>query len=124
MRFSISRRSGSPPWRALRRDDPIGFDLERYRELCCANSPLPLKKGTGGYRRSTLEFPFPGGRHAQRALFDAMRDLLPAKHGLAPTVRISEFDVPSLRRDEANAQAEIRAILDKALARRSRSLRS
>ena len=77
----------------------LDFDLERYRELCRVNASVALKKGAGGYRRSTQEFPFPGGRHAQRALFDAMRDLLPVKHGLNPTIRISEFDVPRLLRE-------------------------
>ena len=54
------------------------LDLDQYRELCSRFS------GDADRYRSTREaadFPFPGGRTAQRAYFDAAKDLLSAAYG-------------------------------------------
>jgi hypothetical protein len=109
----------SPVWTANGGLYPQGSDSF---DVAGVLAPLAMSKGTGGYRRSTQEFPFPGGRHAQRALFDITRDLLPVRHGLRPTIRTSEFDVPSQLRDEATARAEVRSVLDKGLPGRSDDL--
>jgi hypothetical protein len=75
---------------------PLGFDADELRRLCLANCHLAERKGAAGYRKPKPEFPFEGGRHAQRAFFDACRDLLPPQLGLRPTIRIFEAEVPSL----------------------------
>ena len=74
----------------------VGFDLDKYKSWCTQNAAAALRKGAVGYRKSKSEFPFQNGRAAQRALFDACRDLLPHRFVLNPTVRISEVEVPSL----------------------------
>lgn len=89
--------------------DQLGFNLESYRALCRSHSAIAMQKGAGGFRRPTSEFPFQGGRHAQRAFFDMMRDLLPPLHGLRPTIRISEFDLPSLLSDRHQVRIELEA---------------
>ena len=70
----------------------LGFNRENYIRLCKRYGQKATDKGAAGYRRPTSEFPFVGGRHCQRALFDTLRDILPLRNGLSPTVRIPEFE--------------------------------
>lgn len=72
-----------------------GFPVLEYIELCRKHFASALSKGPAGYRKERPEFPFENGRAAQRALFDAFRDILPSANGLNPTIRISEFDIAS-----------------------------
>lgn len=72
---------------------PYGFSQERYIEYCKKYGDVALKKGPSGYRRKTEEFPFKNGRVAQRAFFDAFRDIQPTLFGLRPTIRIAEFEL-------------------------------
>jgi hypothetical protein len=62
----------------------ICFDVEIYREMIAEWS------GTGDRYRAekpTVDFPFAGGRRAQRAYFDAFRDLAAPSFGLR-TLRV------------------------------------
>jgi hypothetical protein len=54
------------------------LDVDLYRELCARFS-----NDADRYRakRDASDFPFPGGRTAQRAYFDAAKDLLAAAYG-------------------------------------------
>jgi len=54
------------------------LDVELYRELC-----LRFSTEADRYRskREAADFPFPGGRTAQRAYFDAAKDLLAPAYG-------------------------------------------
>lgn len=54
------------------------LDVELYRELC-----LSFSTAADRYRskREASDFPFPGGRTAQRAYFDAAKDLLAPAYG-------------------------------------------
>ena len=88
-------------------DAPLGFNLDLYKNWCDKYAATAFKKGPAGYRKAKKEFPFEGGRAAQRALFDACRDLMPMAHGLAPTIRISEMQVPSLMTNLKDAQREV-----------------
>lgn len=54
------------------------LDLDQYRELCSRFSGDADRYQS---TRETADFPFPGGRTAQRAYFDAAKDLLSAAHG-------------------------------------------
>ena len=74
-------------------DWPLGFDRVRYLNLCRKHAAAALDKGAASYRKSKFEFPFVNGRAAQRAFYDARRDLLAVSHGLRPVVRISQFDL-------------------------------
>jgi hypothetical protein len=58
---------------------PVLFDVEEYRELIGSWSATADR-----YRaaKPTVDFPFPGGRRAQRAFFDAFRDLAAPSFGL------------------------------------------
>ncbi|MFA7468131.1 MAG: hypothetical protein WCY82_07690 [Desulfotomaculaceae bacterium] len=71
-----------------------GFEIEKYIGYCKQYSDAALRKGPGGYRKPTKEFQFNNGRAAQRAFFDAFRDIQPTIFGLNPTVRIAEFELP------------------------------
>ena len=97
------------------RETRVGFDLDKYKSRCTQNAAAALRKGAVGYRKPKSEFPFQNGRATQRALFDACRDLLPHRYGLNPTVRISEFEVPSLLVNRKSAKEEIQLALDKQL---------
>ena len=92
-------------------DTRLGFDIESYKFWCDAHHASALQKGPSGYRNPKREFPFENGRAAQRALFDACRDLWPPLFGLGPTVRVAEFQVPSLVKGGTPAEAEIRDAL-------------
>jgi hypothetical protein len=71
----------------------LGYDRQYYISLCKEHGNHADSKGAAGYRRPTSEFPFVGGRHCQRALFDTLRDLLPLRNGLSPTIRVPEFEM-------------------------------
>ncbi|MFP3883794.1 MAG: hypothetical protein ACLFRT_14430 [Actinomycetota bacterium] len=61
--------------------DDIEHDLnvDWYRELC---SKFSDKADRYHAKREAVDFPFPGGRTAQRAYFDAVKDLLAPAYGL------------------------------------------
>jgi hypothetical protein len=71
----------------------LGYDRFYYISLCKDFGETAKAKGATGYRRPTAEFPFAGGRHCQRALFDSLRDILPVRNGLSPTIRIPEIEM-------------------------------
>jgi hypothetical protein len=89
---------------------PLGFSRADYLELCRVHAPT-----ADGYRRAkrTPEFDFAGGRTAQRAYFDCFRDLLPALHGLRPTIRISEFEVQAIKMGDPGSVAALADIVNK-----------
>jgi hypothetical protein len=90
----------------------LGFDKTQYLELC-------VKHGgrADSYRRNkkTVDFDFVGGRTAQRAYFDAFRDILPTLHGLRPTVRISEFEVSEIVSDARRSRRLLRTLIERRL---------
>lgn len=90
-----------------------GFDVDLYVKYCDQYSREAIKKGPTGYRKPKEEFPFENGRAAQRAFFDAFRDILPTLHGLNPTIRISEFEVKNIFSVNDNAKEIIKGILIK-----------
>ena len=68
---------------------PLGYDRRNYIALCEEH------RGRSDRYRSAKEargFRRPGGRRAQRAYFDAVRDLAMPALGFAPVVRIPVFD--------------------------------
>jgi len=79
-----------------------GFAVDKWQAYCDKYSLVAEAKGAAGYRAPKIEFPFEGGRHAQRALFDTLRDFAPPLHGLCPTIRVSEFEF-NPRRDPPKA---------------------
>lgn len=83
---------------------PLGCSRAHYLELCRVHREVADK-----YRhaKQTAEFHFPGGRTAQRAYFDCFRDLLPPRHGLRPTIRITEFEVRSITGDRPESLAKL-----------------
>lgn len=67
-------------------DTPLAFDLDDYRALIerhhvAAEAILA--------REDAKEFPFPGGRQAQRAYGDALRDLLAPVFTGHPVIRVA-----------------------------------
>jgi len=54
------------------------LDVNQYNELC---SRFSANADRYQSKRETPDFPFPGGRTAQRAYFDAAKDLLVFAHG-------------------------------------------
>jgi hypothetical protein len=90
-------------------DISLGFDRLDYISLCKKFGAVAIAKGAAGYRRQTAEFPFVGGRHCQRALFDTLRDLLPLRNGLGPTIRIPETEM----QDSIALKAKISRMLRK-----------
>jgi hypothetical protein len=87
----------------------IGFDIAYYQLLCKQHSAK-----ADYYRRAktTKDFNFIGGRTAQRAYFDTMKDLLPELHGKRPTVRVSEFELPSPIDGSQTCLAQLREIVN------------
>lgn len=63
----------------------LGFDINAYSGLCTTWSATADR-----YRatKQTRDFPHPGGRRAQRAYFDALRDLAAPAFGNGPVIRI------------------------------------
>jgi hypothetical protein len=78
----------------------LGFDLSEYLTLCEAHRSAADRyraaKEARGFRRD-------GGRRAQRAYFDAIRDLAIPALGFAPVIR-----VPALDDDGAGAYRRVR----------------
>jgi hypothetical protein len=69
-------------------DAPLGFDLERYRDLCREIAPRADR-----YRRTKTARAFGvGGRQRQRAYYDALRDLAAPLMGHGPVVRVDAVD--------------------------------
>lgn len=68
----------------------LGFDRHQYERLCSRWAP----RGGDGYRaaKQTREFPQRGGRTAQRAYFDALRDLIAPYAGAGPVIRIHALE--------------------------------
>lgn len=68
-------------------DAPLGYDRDEYRSLCRRWA----SNGGDRYRanKQTAEFPRCGGRTAQRAYFDALRDLVAPHAGGGPVIRIA-----------------------------------
>lgn len=92
--FDEFQHFSSPRLHTLRlypQDLCIGFGLKEYSHWCEEH-----RGRADGYRsaKTTVDFDFHGGRTAQRAYFDVMKDLVPEVHGLRGTVRISEFELP------------------------------
>jgi hypothetical protein len=63
----------------------LGFDINAYSGLCTTWSATADR-----YRatKQTRDFSYPGGRRAQRAYFDALRDLAAPAFGNGPVIRI------------------------------------
>jgi hypothetical protein len=82
---------------------PLGFDRVAYLKLCERWAPSADR-----YRaaKQTTDFPHPGGRRAQRAYFDACRDLL-APHLDAGSV----YRIPAPECDAQLAMARLRRTL-------------
>lgn len=95
-------------------DLKLTVDTKQYMMLCKVNKGKADK-----YRESkvTADFNFRGGRTAQRAYFDCFRDLLPDRHGLNPTLRITEFEVASVHGNTEQGQAVVREIVSEKLSR-------
>ncbi|MEA1902175.1 MAG: hypothetical protein U9N56_01475 [Actinomycetota bacterium] len=72
--FSSARLSTFPFYEGMQHD----LDLEKYRELC---SQYGEAADRSQRTREAVGFAFPGGRIAQRAYFDACKDLLAAAYG-------------------------------------------
>ncbi len=71
-------------------DIALGFPKVVWRRV--SETKKRLEGGGFAVPRPPL-FPMPGGRHRQRALRDALADLLPAVNGFGPTIRIGDFEV-------------------------------
>lgn len=69
-------------------DARLGFDVERYRDLCRELAPRADR-----YRHAKAARAFGvGGRQRQRAYYDALRDLAAPLMGHGPVVRIDVVD--------------------------------
>lgn len=78
----------------------LGFDLDHYRSLV----RTWLCEGDKAYaHRIAADFPNPGGRQAQRAYNDALRDLLAPTFTGHPVIRIA---IPDRRMDDCVEQIE------------------
>jgi hypothetical protein len=77
---------------------PLGFSLSRWRDLC---------------RSIAARDDEPIDRDERRAWYDTLRDLVPAVHGFAPTVRLYAGDLAwcSLGSAGQAAAGEFRAVL-------------
>lgn len=72
---------------------PLGFDRAAFQARCRAVAYTP---GLSFGRPRPPYFPGPNGRHQERALRDALTDLLPPLYGLRPTVRLAPDEVAAL----------------------------
>jgi hypothetical protein len=70
-------------------DIDLGFDLGTYRELISTWRP---KADRAYAHRTSADFPSPGGRQAQRAYNDSLRDLLAPTFTGRPLVRLAVPD--------------------------------
>jgi len=89
-------------------DLKVNFDLVNWKKLCQTH-----KDKADNYRKTktTTDFNFAGGRTAQRAYLDCFRDLLPEIQGLNPTLRINEFEVVGITRNDKEACNKIEQLL-------------
>ena len=69
---------------------PLAFDAAAWIERSMQKQRL---EGGGFAKPKPPLFPGENGRHRQRAFRDALADILPLEHGLAPTLRIGDFEV-------------------------------
>lgn len=85
--------------------DEIKHDLnvDLYRELC---SKFAAKADRYHAKREAADFPFPGGRTAQRAYFDAAKDLLAPAYGFR-LIRLPAADDELIR----NIRLTLRVLL-------------
>ena len=67
----------------------LGYDLDQYRRLCEHWHP---KADKAFAHRTSADFPRTGGRQAQRAYNDALRDLLAPVFTGNPVIRIAAPD--------------------------------
>lgn len=74
----------------------LNFNIEEWKNLCLLNS---LKADRYRFSKQTKDFNFNGGRNAQRAYLDCFRDILPEVNGLNPTLRLNEFEVLGIDRN-------------------------
>jgi hypothetical protein len=82
----------------------LGYSLTDYRGLVRQWN----KRGDGAFAHNTAsEFPNPGGRQAQRAYNDALRDLLAPSFTGHPVIRIAAPD-----RNLGNALAQLQGALE------------
>lgn len=83
----------------------VGFDVARYKDLCRVYAA-----SADAYRRAKTarDFPFSGGRTAQRAYLDACRDLL------GPAFGMRVLRVPAPESDVSSALSELRTALEAA----------
>ena len=86
-------------------DMPLAYSPEKYLRFCQKYHAAALAKGPARFRRCTADFPYVNGRAAQRAFFDTFRDWLPPRHGLNPTIRLSEFEVTPILKGELTGNA-------------------
>ena len=94
------------------RELQYNFTVNTYIDYCKLYSNDAIKKGPPGYRKSKKDFRFEYGRAAQRAYLDAFRDLLPVKYGLNPTLRIAEFEVGFILKDDNKSRERMVQILN------------
>lgn len=87
------------------KDLPLGFDPSEYQGLCHANRTLADRyrrsKEARGFRRD-------GGRRAQRAYFDAVRDIAIPALGFAPVIRVPIVDSIDGRSAFTRASSDIK----------------
>lgn len=69
---------------------PLVFPAEMWIERSNQKARL---EGCGFAKPKPPLFPGEGGRHPQRALRDALCDILPPEYGFLPTLRIADFEV-------------------------------
>jgi hypothetical protein len=72
--FSSARRTTLDFYDGLRHS----LDFNSYRDLC---NTFSTEADRYQAKREALDFPFPGGRTAQRAYFDFAKDVLAPAHG-------------------------------------------
>ncbi|MBI5394614.1 MAG: hypothetical protein HZA91_04880 [Verrucomicrobia bacterium] len=99
------------PWRARSlalypADVPLSFSVRSYEELCCDTRT----------RRVTV------AKQKQQAFLDALVDLMPAAHGLNPTLRIAQaelVDNPRQELRESELEKRLAKLLDERVALRA-----
>ena len=92
------------------REIRYGFSIEAYKKLSQRYHQEAMAKGADTYRLPKKEFPFQNGRAAQRAFFDMFKDLLPVLHGLNPTIRITEFEVEDILKNQISRDNAVRKL--------------
>jgi hypothetical protein len=90
------------------KDLRMNFDLQQWKKMCELHS---VKADKYRYTKQTKDFDFNGGRTAQRAYLDCFRDLLPQNHGLQPTIRINEFEVIGIERNNLESCKKIEKLI-------------